>query len=633
MIKLKKILIFLVPLIFVFTKVWSLTTPQVSTVSKVTRLSGDTRYKTSIEILNSSWKESKNLVLASGEDFPDALCSVSLAKQLDAPILLVEKSMVSEETITKIKDLKVQTLFIIGGEASISKTTEDALRKIPNISITRLSGSNRYETSVTIANYIHSNFNTGSEIVITSGLGFADALSIAPIAAKKGMPIILSSKDTLSDTTKTYLSEKKITKSYVVGGLGVISDSLLSKFPGSERIAGADRYDTNIDVINHFGEYDYTNVYTASGENFPDALSGAAVAAKNSSFIVLTPKTPGNKTKGFLYSLAKLNSSTKNIVVLGGAGVVPDETIEKLTTREEDYLGNVINGLSVSYNNGYIYYRKPSDNYALYRVKADGSGNIKLANQPLASTNIVGNTMYYSVVFGNDHGIYKSNIDGTNKVKLSSSYPRHMQLDGDWLYYTQSVPDTGGGELCKIKIDGTNEMKIHLNLNESYSIEVGLPFCVKEGWIYTNMYILTNPVKPQFAMIRTDGSTVKRVTNKTLSRFQPVYNWIFYSDIQGIHKVKNDGTEDTLLTSVERKDGGVYSINIYNDYIYYTVTEFGGTPEQIGLFKVKLDGSENTKLTDHVARYLWTVPGWIYFDTGGNEISRIKLDGTGLEQV
>ncbi|WP_278330511.1 cell wall-binding repeat-containing protein [Clostridium magnum] len=96
------------------------------------------------------------------------------------------------------------------------------------------------------------------------------------------------------------------------------------------------------------------NLVLASGEDFPDALSGAAVAAKNSSFIVLTPKTPNSKTKVFLYSLTKLNSTTKNIVVLGGAGVIPDETIEKLTTREEDYLGNVINGLSVSYNNGYI---------------------------------------------------------------------------------------------------------------------------------------------------------------------------------------------------------------------------------------------------------------------------------------
>ncbi|WP_423236555.1 DUF5050 domain-containing protein [Clostridium magnum] len=62
----------------------------------------------------------------------------------------------------------------------------------------------------------------------------------------------------------------------------------------------------------------------------------------------------------------------------------------------------------------------------------------------------------------------------------------------------------------------------------------------------------------------------------------------------------------------------ISSINIYNDYIYYTVTEFGGIPEQTGLFKVKLDGSENTGLTDHVARYLWTVPGWVYFDSKTN---------------
>lgn len=169
---------------------------------------------------------------------------MSLAKQLNSPILLTPKSGLNEEIIKKIEDLKVESIFIIGGEGSVSTAAEDSLRKLSNISITRLSGNNRYETSITVANYIHSNFNIGSEIVVTSGLGFADALSIAPIAARKGMPIILSSKDTLSDTTKSYLTEKKITKSYIVGGTGVISDELLNKFPGAARISGADRYDS-----------------------------------------------------------------------------------------------------------------------------------------------------------------------------------------------------------------------------------------------------------------------------------------------------------------------------------------------------------------------------------------------------
>jgi hypothetical protein len=66
--------------------------------------------------------------------------------------------------------------------------------------------------------------------------------------------------------------------------------------------------------------------------------------------------------------------------------------------------------------------------------------------------------------------------------------------------------------------------------------------------------------------------------------------------------------------------------------VKYTVTEFGGAPQDIGLYRVKLDGSESTKLTEHSARYLWIVPGWIYFDTGSG-ISRVKLDGTGLEQI
>ncbi|MEY7998786.1 cell wall-binding repeat-containing protein [Clostridium sp. Mt-5] len=38
-----------------------------------------------------------------------------------------------------------------------------------------------------------------------------------------------------------------------------------------------DRYETNLNIINHFNSDDINKIYVASGENFPDSLSGAAV--------------------------------------------------------------------------------------------------------------------------------------------------------------------------------------------------------------------------------------------------------------------------------------------------------------------------------------------------------------------
>ncbi|MEY7998785.1 cell wall-binding repeat-containing protein [Clostridium sp. Mt-5] len=155
---------------------------------------GNDRYKTSMEILNSGWETSKNLVLASGEDYPDALCSVPLAKKLSAPVLLTTKSEISNEVINKIIQLKVENLFIIGGEGSISKNVEDTLKRETNVNIVRLFGITRYETSMAVAKYMYSNFNMNKEIVVTSGLGFADSISVAPIAAQKDMPILLTDK-------------------------------------------------------------------------------------------------------------------------------------------------------------------------------------------------------------------------------------------------------------------------------------------------------------------------------------------------------------------------------------------------------------------------------------------------------
>ncbi|EJO5348241.1 cell wall-binding repeat-containing protein [Clostridium botulinum] len=608
----------------------------------VTRLYGNDRYQTSTSILKSGWSNSKNLVITSGEDFADALCAVPLAKQLNSPILLNSKSKLSNNQIQQIKDLKVEKVFIIGGYACISKSIEDKLRGNYNLKVIRLSGKNRYETSISVANYMYNNFNISDKIVVASGNGFADALSIAPIAAKKGFPILLSPKDVFLDKLGSFLSNKKISKSYIVGGSGVISNSVLSKFPSSERIGGSDRYATNSKIINYFTGYDYTNVYVASGENFPDALSGAALAAKNSSFIILTSKFPNKATQSFTYNICKKNSSNKNLIVLGGTGVIPNESITKLTTKEEDYFGNILNRFGIVYDRGYIYYNKPSDNYSLHRMKSDGSNDTKIMNDSPTSILIGKNHIYYNT-FSFDSsknksiGIYRTTLDGKNKVKLSnySDYGLPMALDDNYIYYLKDCSD--GNKIWKVKTDGSSESEVSFNLKYGYSIDHGFcSFCLKNGWIYTNMYIGTaaDNYDLKFVMAKPDGSEIKVISNESFDMFQPVDDYIYYSNSKGIYKIKNDGTNNTLLTSDKYKNNDVYSLNVCNDHVYYTIAAGDDKSYLDGIYQMNLDGTEDTRLIQGSATFLWTTPKWIYFDTGTeNGTYRINYNGGELYQV
>lgn len=624
MYKKSKLLTSLIISSVIFTSIISFPINKALASSETTRIFGTDRYKTSMAILDCGWESSKNLVLASGENYPDALCSVPLAKQLDAPVLLMSRNGVTDELTNKIKQLKVENIFIIGGDGSISKIAEAILKEKTNVPIKRLFGNTRYETSVAVANYMYSNFNMSREVVVSSGLGFADALSIAPIAARSNMAILLTDKNTFTSNVKSFLDEKEIAKSYIIGGSGVISENSIKNYPSPERVWGEDRYTTNINVINRF-KSNSSDFYIASGDNFPDALSGAALAAKDSSFIVLTSKSPSKATINLVSNMASNSSDINNMVILGGIGVISDKVVEKLTTRELDFTGNMINFNNVSFHKGYIYYNNSTDN-SYHKLSSDGTIDKKLTEAFAVNLYITESNIYYAKLFGSNNGIFKANIDGSNKINLSTDIPLTMQVYGDWIYYTKS-DGQGGGELWRMKTNGATKEKITLNIKNPYYVDHGYVFCIKDGYIYINILEKQNGIyASKFVMTSLDGKTVKLITNASMPRFQPVDNWVYYANANGIYKIKNDGTQNTLISQIKSPNYSVYSINIFNNKIYYNIINYKdeGVP-YIGVYQMNLDGTNKVKLTDQPSQYLYVVPGWVYFQTG-NGLSKIAVE-------
>ena len=282
----------------------------------VTRLFGDNRYLTAVEGSKNEFTEAQSVVLVTGENFPDALCATPLAKKNNGPILLARKDKLDVEVLNEIKRLKATKVFIIGGPQVISSDIEKTLRNM-KLTTDRIYGSNRYETSVKIAERLGS----PKEVVVATGEGFADGLSIAPYAGSKQIPILLTEKEAIPKSVATYMSGKSVNKSYIIGGTGVIGNLVMKKFPGPTRIGGDDRYETNREVLNTFsGNFSFSTIYTATGNNFPDALTSSALAAKNSAPLLLVNK---NILQGTLNILNSNSSSIKEIKVFGGENVVP----------------------------------------------------------------------------------------------------------------------------------------------------------------------------------------------------------------------------------------------------------------------------------------------------------------------
>jgi putative cell wall-binding protein/beta-lactamase class A len=296
----------------------------------VNRLWGKDRFETSLEILKSGWTSSDTIILATGNDFPDALCAAPLAKKYNAPILLTDGQHLSDNALTYLKSMNAKNAVIIGGPLVITSKVEDELKSL-NISNRRIYGQDRFETSLKILEDLGIN----DEAFVVSGDNFPDSLSISSLAAKKQAPILLvsQSNEQKNSTVVNLLKDKQNIKTYVVGGEGIISNGLVSSFPNSERVAGKDRYETNIAVLKRFTEdFDFAKLYISTGGNFPDAISGSRLASLTNSPIMFTTRKPTDAIKQ-LFNDKK--ASVSNISVLGGDAVVRDYTINNLLYNTE----------------------------------------------------------------------------------------------------------------------------------------------------------------------------------------------------------------------------------------------------------------------------------------------------------
>ncbi|EQF23688.1 cell wall binding repeat 2 family protein [Clostridioides difficile CD160] len=196
----------------------------------------------------------------------DGLSASGLAGATNAPILLTKKNDIPNVTLKRVE--KAKKVYIIGGESSIDKSTENILKN-KNIEVKRLQGSDRIKTSYNVAKEINS-INKVNKVILTNAFkGEPDAMSIASVAVRDKAPIVLTDGNSVPFNTTG-------TESYIIGGTSSMSDNLVND-TNSTRLGGVDRYDTNKKIVNKFynGAKEF---YIASGTDLVYALVGSTIA-------------------------------------------------------------------------------------------------------------------------------------------------------------------------------------------------------------------------------------------------------------------------------------------------------------------------------------------------------------------
>ncbi len=296
------------------------------TETEVVRLAGQDRYATAAAISGVHTPGAGTVFVATGADYPDALAVAARAGSLGAPVLLTREATLPNATRQELIRLAPKRVVVVGGESAISQAVlnliDDATGPAP---ITRWAGADRYATAARVA----ADFGSSNIVYVATGENYPDALAGAARAGALDGPVLLVRTDEVPTATRTALSSLNPVEIRVLGGATAISDDVLTAlgaYTRAERVGGADRYATAALVAADLASA--SSVYVSSGQNWPDALAGAARAGMEEFPVLLT--RPGAIPTVTWSELERLNPDT--VYILGGPSAVSLSVEQTLST-------------------------------------------------------------------------------------------------------------------------------------------------------------------------------------------------------------------------------------------------------------------------------------------------------------
>lgn len=299
----------------------------------IERIFGADRYETAAAVSADAFPRTGVITafVASGVDFPDALASAAVAGSMDGPVLLTKPGYLPAASAREITALSVDSVFVTGGPGAVSDGVLHQLESLTGGAF-RFGGADRYATAAALLPWWMLEFP--DVVFLASGADYPDALSGAAAGGHLDVPVLLAAPDRLPAETVAALGRLAPSRVIALGGTGSISDAVLESArraagdgATAERRGGATRYDTAVSVSQGtFADPGVPVVYVASGEDFADALAGAAAGGSIGGPVLLTP--PDEAPAAVLAEIRRL--APERVVILGGTSVVSERVATQI---------------------------------------------------------------------------------------------------------------------------------------------------------------------------------------------------------------------------------------------------------------------------------------------------------------
>ena len=225
--------------------------------------------------------------------------------------------------------------------------------------VVRHGGNDRIDTSLAVLDFFSAKSSTPTEAnnltvayadyagkvslpwsdtaVLVRDDDYPDALVAGPLAANYNAPILMTPTKQVPRRVVDALRTHGFTKVILVGNSGAISAGAASQLQNAgfqvQRLGGQDRYRTAGAVADHLlaaRGRDKSDVYLATGVDYPDALSASSAAIKNVGVVLLTPRrTVDGTSQGWMNS-----AKAAKVVAVGGPAVAAAERSVHLDEKQ-----------------------------------------------------------------------------------------------------------------------------------------------------------------------------------------------------------------------------------------------------------------------------------------------------------
>jgi hypothetical protein len=208
-----------------------------------------------------------------------------------------------------------------------------SLKKM-GVTVERIGGSDRYDTSVLIGKRIkkHDGSKFSDYAIVANGAGWKSGMSASALAYQLKAPVVLVDKGSYAASVKRFVDTGGFKQLIVVGPSASVSSSnasRLAKVGGAKwvRAGGTSRYDTAAAVGRltlKLGSTRAKAVGLASGEKWQfAAVAGPAIARKGGMLMMTDPYKLSSQTR----TLLSANANTVKSITLMGDGKTPTTAV------------------------------------------------------------------------------------------------------------------------------------------------------------------------------------------------------------------------------------------------------------------------------------------------------------------